>query len=660
MPTPQPLFQPGQIIGKFRIVRSIGEGGMGLVFEASHLEIGGRVAIKVVRQEMAKDSAVVERFFNEARASNLIQHPGIIRVFDCGQTPSGMPFLAMEYLEGETLRRRLKRVGKMSTAEVVQLGRQTASALAAAHANQVIHRDLKPDNLMIVQDVESFHGERIKVLDFGIARISESLLGQPSVQTRSNVLMGTPTYMSPEQCRSSKRVTDRTDVYALGVVFFLMLAGRPPFESAEFGEVVAMHLMDEPPSLVELVPDVLPDLAFYITERMLAKKPEDRPSMREVTSFLTSLSPSHISSRMAAMESGENRPTQQIGVEELRKQYARPSNPPKLRPAPPTAGAAPMPGLRSLPPASPPPLPAAVPQEALPTPPPPLPAAVLQEALPPPPPPPPPPLPSAAVDAISSIPEISASSVVSAGDLSTQKQSHTVTHGGSEVRTRSRRGFPYLLLGAGAVLIAVWAWFVQTTRSPEESSQNSQKDATPSEVAASQPGHTSGLNPENLGIEKSKPIESTIEPPPKSAKKSATLSTEDPGDRATPAAATKKSASAETRVSQQTVEASFKDATRYYDQKKFDMALDTAKDIVDDPQKRAQLSAARLQKIWVLIGLSACQTKALKPLTEACQNVSIEQFSEIQRCNMKMSILADQKCLFRIAPGLRPVRFDDH
>lgn len=383
--------------------------------------------------------------------------------------------------------------------------------------------------------------------------------------------------------------------------------------------------------------------------------------MREVTSFLTSLSPSHISSRMAAMESGENRPTQQIGVEELRKQYARPSNPPKLRPVPPpTAGAAPMPGLRSLPPALPPPLPAAVPQEALPTPPPPLPAAVLQEALPPPPPPPPPPLPSAAVDAISSIPEISASSVVSAGDLSTQKQSHTVTHGGSEVRTRSRRGFPYLLLGAGAVLIAVWAWFVQTTRSPEESSQNSQKDATPSEVAASQPGHTSGLNPENLGIEKSKPIESTIEPPPKSAKKSATLSTEDPGDRATPSAATKKSASAETRVSQQTVEASFKDATRYYDQKKFDMALDTAKDIVDDPQKKAQLSAARLQKIWVLIGLSACQTKALKPLTEACQNVSIEQFSEIQRCNMKMSILADQKCLFRIAPGLRPVRFDDH
>ncbi|MFO0577260.1 MAG: serine/threonine-protein kinase [Polyangia bacterium] len=186
----------GQYIGGYRILRVLGEGGMGVVYEGVREDIGGSAAIKVLRSEYALQPELAARFFNEARAANLVNHPGIVKVFDYGQLPSGVAFLAMEFLEGESLYKRLQREARLSEAESLRLGRQIASALAAAHEKQVVHRDLKPENVFIVPDAEAAGGERAKILDFGIAKLTA--MQQGPVRTNTNMLMGTPIYMSPE------------------------------------------------------------------------------------------------------------------------------------------------------------------------------------------------------------------------------------------------------------------------------------------------------------------------------------------------------------------------------------------------------------------------------------------------------------------------------
>jgi serine/threonine protein kinase len=187
----------GQLIGSYRILRLLGEGGMGVVYEAVREDIGGSAAIKILKKEYALQPEVAARFFNEARAANLVNHPGIVKVFDYGQLPSGAAYLAMEFLEGESLYARLQRHIRLSEAESLRLGRQIASALAAAHDKQVVHRDLKPENVLIVPDAEAAGGERAKILDFGIAKLAAQQQG--SVRTNTNMLMGTPIYMSPEK-----------------------------------------------------------------------------------------------------------------------------------------------------------------------------------------------------------------------------------------------------------------------------------------------------------------------------------------------------------------------------------------------------------------------------------------------------------------------------
>ena len=187
----------GQRIGNYRLVRLLGEGGMGMVFDAQNDSVGGRVAIKILRADVASRPDVVTRFFNEARAANAIDHPGIVRIFDSGFTQNGAAYLAMEFLSGEPLRTRIARGGPILLDEILRIGRQVASALHAAHRVGIIHRDLKPDNLMLVPDPELQGGTRIKILDFGIAKIAESS-GVSVARTRTNILMGTPKYMSPE------------------------------------------------------------------------------------------------------------------------------------------------------------------------------------------------------------------------------------------------------------------------------------------------------------------------------------------------------------------------------------------------------------------------------------------------------------------------------
>lgn len=270
----------GEFIGNYRLVRLLGEGGMGMVYEAVHEGVGGRAAIKVLRPEIALQKEITARFFNEARAANSISHPGIIHIFDSGYTANGIAFLTMEFLEGESLKSRIERVRVLTVLEALRVGHQVASALAAAHRKQVIHRDLKPDNLMLVKDPDVPGGERVKILDFGIAKIVETLSSQP-VRTRSDMLMGTPTYMAPEQCQGAKNVTDRSDVYSMGVMLYQLLAGSPPFVSERVVGLLALHVSEEPPPLLQRLPQLDPNVAALV-HSMLRKQPDERPSMEEV------------------------------------------------------------------------------------------------------------------------------------------------------------------------------------------------------------------------------------------------------------------------------------------------------------------------------------------------------------------------------------------
>ena len=177
---------------------------------------------------MAQDAELVRRFFNEARAASAIRHPSIIDVFDAGETPEGFPYILMEFLEGASLKKRLKEVGRFSVAQALEIASQAGSALAAAHAIGIVHRDLKPENLFLVPDANAPNGERVKILDFGIAKVKRGGGTAESFRTETGLIMGSPTYMSPEQCKDSADVDLRSDIYSLATIIYEMMAGRPP------------------------------------------------------------------------------------------------------------------------------------------------------------------------------------------------------------------------------------------------------------------------------------------------------------------------------------------------------------------------------------------------------------------------------------------------
>jgi serine/threonine protein kinase len=239
----------GEIVGNYRILELIGEGGMGVVYLAEHPGMGRRAAVKVLHAGLARDPEIASRFFNEARAANAVRHPGIVEVFDLGALPSGATYIIMEFLEGESLASRIRRVGRLGVAEAVDIARQTAEVLAAAHGKGIVHRDLKPDNLFLVPDPRAPGRELVKVLDFGIAKLSLESSGSNSVRTRTGAVMGTPLYMSPEQCRGTREVDLRSDVYSLGIILYELVCGRRPFVSEGQGELIHMHIAvaPEPP-----------------------------------------------------------------------------------------------------------------------------------------------------------------------------------------------------------------------------------------------------------------------------------------------------------------------------------------------------------------------------------------------------------------------------
>jgi len=277
----------GETFGNYRVTELIGEGGMGVVYLAEHPAIGRRAAVKILRPGLTDNPEILKRFFNEARAANAIRHPGIVEVFDCGTLASGVSYIVMELLEGENLAARLRRVGRMRHPEARRIAAQTASALAAAHAAGIVHRDLKPDNLYLVPDDRDSSLEMIKVLDFGIAKLGQQGSNVSSVRTRTGSVMGTPAYMSPEQCRGTREIDHRTDIYALGVILFEMLCGRAPFVSEGFGEMVHLHISAPPPPPRSIEPGVPEDLERLILW-CLAKEPDDRvQTMTDVHAALT-------------------------------------------------------------------------------------------------------------------------------------------------------------------------------------------------------------------------------------------------------------------------------------------------------------------------------------------------------------------------------------
>jgi len=247
---------------------------MGVVYIGRHETLSRRVVLKVLRPEMSRYADMVQRFFNEAQAATAIHNPGIVQIFDYGIAPEGSAFIVMELLQGETLTARLKQ-RPLDVVECCRIGRQIANVLQAAHAASITHRDLKPDNLFLVPDTEVAGGERVKVLDFGIAKLAGELHAV-GVKTRTGVVMGTPSYMSPEQCRSAVTAEPRSDVYSLGCIMFEMVCGRPPFVGGGLGDIIGAHLHSPPLDPRILAPDVPPALAELILH-LLAKKPEARP-----------------------------------------------------------------------------------------------------------------------------------------------------------------------------------------------------------------------------------------------------------------------------------------------------------------------------------------------------------------------------------------------
>ena len=285
----------GRVLGAYRIARKIAEGGMGAVYEAQRTTDGQRAAVKVLLRGVENAQDAAQRFLNEGKAVSLVTHPSLVTIFEYATSQDGEPYIAMEYLDGQSLRAALDE--RYLGASALPLMRQMASALTATHQKRLVHRDLKPENIMLVKDPSVEGGLRAKILDFGIAKLlpdGATEQERKDFKTRTGTLIGTPTYMSPEQCRASGPPDDRTDVYSLGVIFYELCDGEPPFVSDSAGELFALQMFGTPPQIKDRVPSIDPKLATLL-QSLLEKKSGDRPSMAELLRQLEGLSSTGLS-----------------------------------------------------------------------------------------------------------------------------------------------------------------------------------------------------------------------------------------------------------------------------------------------------------------------------------------------------------------------------
>ena len=275
----KPASLVGQVVGGYRLVTALRSGGMGTVYYAEHTVIGRRAAVKVLHPAIARDPQLIARFLVEARAANDIRHPNVVEITDLGQS-GDLHYIVMSFLEGETLGERLEREKVLDESTTIRIVRQIAAALAAAHDHGIVHRDLKPENIFLLNHPD--YPDYVKVLDFGIAKLIGPQQANSPNNTMMGTVLGTPAYMSPEQCRGQAELDHRSDIYSIGVMLYEMLTGTVPFRRDSTADVLLAHIHDTPVSPFDLNPKLSKHMGDAIL-RAIEKDPARRfASMREL------------------------------------------------------------------------------------------------------------------------------------------------------------------------------------------------------------------------------------------------------------------------------------------------------------------------------------------------------------------------------------------
>ncbi len=272
MKTDDPLIG-STIAGKYRVVQKLGDGGMGSVYKAEHILLKHYVALKILHKHLAGDDEYLTRFQREARTVFKIKHPNVVTLHDFG-VEGDSPYLAMEFIEGRSLKEILNSEGLLDVTRVYIITRQILLALGEAHSNAVVHRDLKPDNIMIAEKADG--SEFAYILDFGIVKVLQSDVEEDLLQTKTGLVFGSPQYLAPEQVMQ-KAVDARTDLYSLGAMIFEMLTGELPFQAETALQTMFQHINSEPRSIKETRPDLkISENINKVILKLLAKVPDDR------------------------------------------------------------------------------------------------------------------------------------------------------------------------------------------------------------------------------------------------------------------------------------------------------------------------------------------------------------------------------------------------
>jgi len=303
----------GEVVGeKYRLVRLLGEGGMGSVYEARHDVIGRRFAVKFLHAELAGHPEILARFRREAQAAGSLENENIAAVTDFGSSPDGAPYIVMEFLEGEDLAKTLARNGPLPISRSAHILIQVCRGLTAAHARGIVHRDLKPENLLLQQRGDG--GDLVKILDFGIAKL-KSTEHRPEAATRTGITLGTPYYMPPEQARGQKELDERADIYALGVILFELLSGQKPHNGENYNAILYSILMGSAPRIEQFRPDLPPELAAVVHRAMASEANQRYQSVSELAQALApftgrAMTPAPTIASAAIMMTGPGVPAQ--------------------------------------------------------------------------------------------------------------------------------------------------------------------------------------------------------------------------------------------------------------------------------------------------------------------------------------------------------------
>ena len=295
MTTPTDPLLGQTLVGRYHLIRRMGEGGMGTVYEATQEALSRSVAVKVLRDKYADRSEVARRLVQEAKLASSIEHEHIVRILDSGVTPDGRPFIVMEHLRGESLADRIRREGALPEALVLAIAEQAASALSAAHARAIVHRDIKPENVFLV-DQGSDDRPSVKIVDFGISKSMSNDGADSSLRlTATGMVMGTPLYMAPEQARGDDELDERVDVWALGVILYEALTGEVPFRANNYLGVIAQVLSAEliPPRQLRPELSISPGMEQIVLHAMARDRTQRYASMTKMAADLERVRSGH-------------------------------------------------------------------------------------------------------------------------------------------------------------------------------------------------------------------------------------------------------------------------------------------------------------------------------------------------------------------------------